>query len=82
MFETAEKLTTRISFLIVLLSTGFFNNDCELLFNSRKPGPFCISVFVSSSPIKFLHDNKGFVRSETMLVCNGNDGPEFRGAIL
>ena len=24
----------------------------------------------------------GTVRSETMLVCNGNNGPEFKGAIL
>ena len=24
----------------------------------------------------------GTVRSETMLVCNRNDGPEFRGAIF
>ena len=24
----------------------------------------------------------GTVRSETMLVCNGNDGPEFKGVLL
>ena len=32
--------------------------------------------------ILFFFLSKGTVRSETMLVCNRNDGPEFRGAIF
>ena len=27
-------------------------------------------------------ESMGTVRSETMLICNGNDGPVFRGTIL
>ena len=43
---------------------------------------FIYLIYHLSSFVPFILISMGTVRSETMLVCNRNDGPEFRGAIF
>ena len=74
----------QLSFQIALLEELVCNHVCNLnrkLYHSRTEmtiAPNSIVVYYSN----FFSLSKGTVRSETMLVCNRNDGPEFKGAIF